>query len=137
MIDLIKDFLYWGGAITGVMGIGSYTYLFPIYYFALIKKLDKHYQQTETVNHPLFPKSTLLRMAIYCSSIISYKWTMKGSLNEQFFGDDFPRKRCNKFQVFLAYYSMLTALTFTIIGCCILIFDFIIAPLIGTTPVMQ
>lgn len=137
MTDIIKDFLYWGGAITGVMGIGSYTYLFPIYYFFLLRKMDKHYLQAEASQHPLFPKSTLLRLMIYCSSITFHRWIMKGSLNNQFFSEDLPKLRCNTFQIFLANYSMLTAATFTLFVICIMAFDFIIAPLIGTTPVMQ
>lgn len=136
MLDTAKELLFYGGAIFGVLGLGSYTYLFPLYYFLILRKLDKHYFQTEATNHPLFPKSWFIRLMIYCSSIVFYKRAMKRSLSDQFFGEDYPRERCGNLQVIMAYYTLITVCCAILFGLAILGFDFIIAPMIGTTPVM-
>ncbi len=126
--EILRDIIFYGGAIFFILGIGSYTYLYPIYYFFFMKKLDKHYKNTEASAHPLFPKSSFIRMAIYSGSIIAHKRAMKKSLSNQFFGDDYPRNLCSKFQIFLAYYSIFTALMAIFMGVMICFFDFVIAP---------
>ncbi len=134
-MNLFKEIIFWGTAISGVLGIGSYTYLFPLYYFLFMKKLDKYYLNTKAVEHPFFPKSIFLRMMFYCSSIVFQKIALKGALNDQFFEGDYPRNHCSTLQILLAHYCAITisiAILFIVIAT---IFDFVIVPLAGISPI--
>ncbi len=133
----IQDALLYTSMGLGFLGMGTFTYLFPIYYLLLLRKLDRHYLISKSAAHPMFPKSTLLRLMIYCSSIALHRFTMKGSLNFQYFDNDYPRSKCNTLQIFLAYYSVYTALFFCLSILIILIFDFIIAPLFDLSTIMN
>ncbi len=119
---------------SGLLMASNYILLWPIHYFVVLRKFDKSYKQRflERSAFAHWAGSPARLILYYLVILFPYRVNYKKGWEQLIFDkNDNLRSECNFFQLALAYYFMGTNIMM-LEGCIILlVYDFILAPLLG------